>query len=218
MPAKSLWAAMAVLTLLLSSSGGLAHRDATGIVKQRMDAMEDMARAMKALRAMMRGRQPYDAERVRTYARVVAGHGAEKLTVLFPEGSLHHPTRAKPVIWADWERFAAMARELTVYAGAHWPRRRPTSAGRAARRPGNGRRQPASSRPWRRTRSLRSCRRTARVAIGCSGNEEATPARCLTPGPAVATSSRRPRPMAGEARVAAAVVAATTPASSVATR
>lgn len=118
MRVKHLLAALAVLTWLLSSSGGLAHRNATGIVKQRMDAMEDMARAMKALRAMMRGKQPYDAQRVKTSARVIAGHGAEKLTVLFPEGSLHSPTRAKPVIWADWERFAAMARELTVYAGA----------------------------------------------------------------------------------------------------
>lgn len=118
MQAKFFLAATAALTLILFSSGGLAHRDATGIVKQRMDAMEDMARAMKGLRAMMRGRQPYDAERVKTYARVVAGHGAEKLTVLFPEGSLHSPTRAKPAIWADWERFAAMARELTEYAGA----------------------------------------------------------------------------------------------------
>ncbi len=115
---KVLLAATVALTLPLASSGVLAHRGATGIVKQRMDAMEDMGRAMKALGAMMRGRQPYDAGRVKTYAGIIARHGDEKLTALFPEGSLQHPTRAKAEIWVDWERFSAMARQLTDYAGA----------------------------------------------------------------------------------------------------
>lgn len=118
MPTKLLLAAAAAFSILLPSSGVIAHRDATGIVKQRMDAMEDMGRAMKALRAMMRGSQLYDAERVRTYAKVIAGHGDRKLTALFPEGSLQSPTRAKSSIWDDWERFAAMARELAVHAVA----------------------------------------------------------------------------------------------------
>ena len=118
MRAKLLLAAAVALSVFLSSFAVIAHRGATGIVKQRMDAMEDMGRAMKALRAMLRGTQPYDAEQVRTYAKVIAGHGDRKLTALFPEGSLHSPTRAKSSIWDDWERFAAMARELAVLAGA----------------------------------------------------------------------------------------------------
>ncbi len=80
--------------------------------------MEAIAGAMKALRGMMRGKQPYDAERVRAYARAIATHGGEKMTALFPEGSLKHPSRAKPAIWTDWERFSATARDLAVYAGA----------------------------------------------------------------------------------------------------
>ena len=106
------------LILVLSSAGVFAHRDATGIVKRRMDAMESMGSAMKGLRAMMRGSQPYDVERVKAYAGTVAGHAGGKLTVLFPEGSLDHPTRANPAIWLDWDRFSYMARRLTVYAEA----------------------------------------------------------------------------------------------------
>ena len=68
---------------------------------------------------MMRGKQAYDAERVKASAGTIAGHGtSEKLTALFPKGSLNHPTRANPAIWADWDRFSALARELAVYAGA----------------------------------------------------------------------------------------------------
>ena len=104
--------------LAVASPGTYAHRGATGIVKQRMDAMTSIAGAMKALRAMMRGKQAYDAKRVKAYARAIAGHGAGNLTALFPEGSLKHPSRANPAIWADWDRFSALARQLAVYADA----------------------------------------------------------------------------------------------------
>ena len=73
---------------------------------------------MKTLRAMMRGSQAYDAERVRAHAGAIARHAGEKLTALFPEGSLDHPTRAKSAIWADWDRFAESARQLAMYADA----------------------------------------------------------------------------------------------------
>jgi len=106
-----------VLVLVLGAGTVYAHRGATGIVKKRMDAMMSLGDAMKALTAMMRGKQPYDAERVGNYATTVARHGGEDMTRLFPEGSLQHPTRAKPAIWADWERFSALATELVVYAG-----------------------------------------------------------------------------------------------------
>ncbi len=112
------WLMVAALVLVLACGTVYAHRGATGIVKERMDAMMSLGGAMKALTAMMRGKQPYDVERVKTYARTIARHGGEGMTRLFPEGSLQHPSRAKPAIWADWERFSALATELTAYAGA----------------------------------------------------------------------------------------------------
>ena len=110
--------AVAALALVLVSGAALAHRDATGIVKQRMDAMTAMGDAMKALRAMMRGTRAYDAERVKGYAGAIARHAGEKMTALFPEGSLDHPTRAKSAIWTDWDRFAESARQLAMHADA----------------------------------------------------------------------------------------------------
>lgn len=96
----------------------IAHGGATGVVKERMEAMEALGDAMKELAAMMRGQQDYSAERVRTLAGTVESHGGEALTKLFPEDSLDHPSEALPAIWSDWDRFTALADRLSTYAGA----------------------------------------------------------------------------------------------------
>ncbi len=110
--------AVTAAALILIAGVALAHRDATGIVKQRMDAMTAMGDAMKSLRAMMRGTQAYEAERVTAYAGAIAGRAGDKMMALFPEGSLKHPTRAKPAIWADWNGFAELAHQLGEAADA----------------------------------------------------------------------------------------------------
>ena len=95
-----------------------AHEKATGIVKERMLVMEKLGKSMKALALMMRGRAPYDTEKVRSLARNLADHGSANLTKLYPEGSLHEPSEARPEIWIDWERFSGLAKQLTDYAKA----------------------------------------------------------------------------------------------------
>lgn len=112
-PAFLVAAAVAV-----SASGVLAHGGATGVVKERMELMESMGDAVKALAAMFRGKEPYDAERVRRLAGSIEAHGAEAMTKLFPEGSLDHPSEALPAIWKEWPRFEALARDTASYAGA----------------------------------------------------------------------------------------------------
>ena len=47
--------------------------------------MVSLGSAMKALTAMMRGKQAYDAEPVKVHAGTIAGHGGEKLTALSPK-------------------------------------------------------------------------------------------------------------------------------------
>ena len=42
-----------------------AHKGATGVVKERMDQMGEIAKSMKAMGAMFKGATPYDAEAVR---------------------------------------------------------------------------------------------------------------------------------------------------------
>ena len=85
--ARRPWLTVAALVLVLASGTVYAHRGATGIVKKRMDVMVSLGGAMKAFTAMMRGKQAYDAERVKVHAGTIAGHGGEKLTALSPKGA-----------------------------------------------------------------------------------------------------------------------------------
>ena len=116
-----------------AGAGVLAHSGATGIVKQRMDSMEAIGRSMKALNAMLRGEQDYDATRVRALAREIGQHGGDNMTRLFPHGSMHRPTRALPTIWTDWDWFTALARRLSESAAtldaAADNRRAPSASG-----------------------------------------------------------------------------------------
>lgn len=86
-----------------------AHSGATGIVKERMDAMLAMGKAVKTVAPMMRGETAYDAETVRDAARLFQQHAGESMTNLFPEGTGGMPSEAKDEVWTDWDRFAALA-------------------------------------------------------------------------------------------------------------
>lgn len=110
-------AAMAA-AIPLGGLAALAHGGATGVIKERMVLMEAFGDSMKSLTAMMRGKQSYDAERVRAAASEIADHGGEALLRLFPENSLQAPTKSLPAIWTDWERFSALANQLADYGTA----------------------------------------------------------------------------------------------------
>lgn len=102
------------VSLAVTSAVVLAHGGATGIVKERMDAMGDMKDSMKIVSNMFKGKEPYDADKVRAAAEVLKGHAGDSLTNLFPEGSLQHPSEAKPIIWNEWNRFSKLANHLGV--------------------------------------------------------------------------------------------------------
>lgn len=93
-----------------------AHGGATGIVKDRMDGMGVMKESMKVLTPMMQGKTPYDAAVVRREADKIGAHAGEALTKLFPEGSNHKPSEAKPEIWTDWDHFARLAAQLQLFS------------------------------------------------------------------------------------------------------
>ncbi len=111
-------AAAVAATISLGGLAALAHEGATGLVKERMVLMEAFGDSMKSLTAMMRGKQSYDADRVRAAASKIADHGGEVLLRLFPENSLDDPTKATPAIWTNWERFSALANQLADYGAA----------------------------------------------------------------------------------------------------
>ena len=103
------------MTALVASSVGLAalaHSGATGVMKERMDAMGEMGVEMKRLAPMMRGQTEYDPGVVRNAADTMIGHAGAQMTELFPEGSNGEPSEALDTIWEDWEEFAALAEAL----------------------------------------------------------------------------------------------------------
>ena len=104
------------LLVVQSSMNASAHMGAKGVVKQRMDMMVSMGKAMKSLNAMVRGKAALDADTVARTARQIQDHGA-KMTGLFPKGSMQPPTESRPEIWTDWKRFESLATSLGAEAG-----------------------------------------------------------------------------------------------------
>lgn len=92
--------------------GAWAHSGATGVVKERMDAMKSMGKAVKAIKPMMTGEAAYDADAVRKAARTIADQAGDDMTALFPEGSDEAPSEVLPTVWSDQERFEDLADAL----------------------------------------------------------------------------------------------------------
>lgn len=114
MKAKTLFVAGALSITAIAAA--LAHGGATGIVKERMDAMGAMSDVMKALTPMMRGEIEYDADAVRKGAAQIGDHAGATMTKLFPEGSGGEPSEARDEIWERWDEFQEVAERLELLA------------------------------------------------------------------------------------------------------
>nr|WP_319385662.1 cytochrome c [uncultured Roseibium sp.] len=104
--------ALAVGLLALAAGAAWAHGGATGIVKERMDAMTEISRNVKMVGQMLKGTAAYDPQEIGSAANAIAAHAGDAMTGLFPEGSLQHPSEASPEIWADWPEFSSYAESL----------------------------------------------------------------------------------------------------------
>ncbi|MFT5744206.1 MAG: cytochrome c556 [Paracoccaceae bacterium] len=111
---KSVYLAAALVSSF--AAGAFAHNGATGIVKERMDAMMAMGNAVKALAPMMRGEIAHDADAVRAAAATFTAHAGESMTALFPEGTGGSPSEAKDAVWEDWDEFASLAEQLAIFS------------------------------------------------------------------------------------------------------
>lgn len=97
-------------------AGGLvySHSGATGIVKERMDAMKDMGKKSKVVANMFKGKAPFEPSAVVEAADSFVLHG-KSMTEVFPdtEHSRHgSKTEALPVIWEEWDEFTEMVSEF----------------------------------------------------------------------------------------------------------
>jgi len=99
---------IAASVVLGTASLGSAHEGATGVLKQRMDGMESMSRAMKAIRQHMQVRNfaaiQTEAIRIRELA--------SSMPSWFPPGSDAKPSEVLPTVWQRWSDFQARATRL----------------------------------------------------------------------------------------------------------
>jgi len=97
---------LAALALLMAGTAA-AHEAATGIVAERMRAMEDIAAQAKAIERALKASSP-DAAGIRARAERLHAHAHDMLRMFAP-GSDHGHTFAAPEVWtrrADFERLA----------------------------------------------------------------------------------------------------------------
>ena len=103
--------ALTIITITVLSSFSYAHDGATGVIKQRMDMMGEIAKAMKSIGQMVKGEVEYNAEIATKSALEIEKH-SQGLLQLFPKGSTTKPSEALPVIWEDWDEFNQLLGEM----------------------------------------------------------------------------------------------------------
>jgi cytochrome c556 len=87
---------------------GHAEKLPPGPIHDRHELMEGIGEHAKKIGAAIKAD---DKKAVAPEADAIAAK-AEKITGLFPEGSTHPHSRAKPEIWQDWKKFEAAAAQL----------------------------------------------------------------------------------------------------------
>jgi cytochrome c556 len=112
MKSTVLAAAIVAVSITVAVSNAHAHDGATGIVKERMELMEDLGKSMKSFSRIIKGRDKYDAGKLLGIARQLKLHGGGSLTQLFSSGSLMKPSNAILEIWQDWDQFSELAETL----------------------------------------------------------------------------------------------------------
>lgn len=103
--------------LIAGADRVLAHKGATGIVKERMDAMKSLKEDMKAISDMLRGRTAYKGDEVQWRVDRIKAHSRD-FERLFPSGSNAGPSEASPRIWSEWSRFMRQTTDMTAAARA----------------------------------------------------------------------------------------------------
>ncbi len=98
--------------VVYATASALSHSSATGVVKQRMDAMVMLGNQIKFLTPMLVENQPKDFDAIAASAQIIARHGGGALSDLFPKDSIKGPSEARPEIWSSWQEFQTMAENL----------------------------------------------------------------------------------------------------------
>lgn len=101
-----------LFTGALLTGAVVAHGEATGVVKERMEMMKGVGDNMKQVGAMIKGQVAFDSIVIANNAQAISD-AAPQIPELFPNDSLHKPTEALPAIWEEWEQFSALSVKLS---------------------------------------------------------------------------------------------------------
>ena len=106
-----------VATALIAASGisAYAHSGATGVVKERMEMMSNIASEMKFIGKMLKGSIAFDAEAAAIAAAAIADY-AGQIPEVFPATSGGGLSEAAPAIWENWDEFVALSDETASRA------------------------------------------------------------------------------------------------------
>lgn len=107
---------LGAIALTMLGVVAMAHNGATGVVMERMMGMSAMRDVMRDLAPMMQGQVPFDGITVQEAAAVLQSHAGDQMLALFPEEPIPAASFAKPDLWQNWDRFAALSAELELYS------------------------------------------------------------------------------------------------------
>lgn len=103
------------LGVMVVVSQAIAHTGASGIVKERMDAMGMLGEHAKTVGDMLKGKTAFNIDAVEMAASAFILHG-EQIPALFPDTAASRTgpeTEALPAIWTEWDDFVALATRFT---------------------------------------------------------------------------------------------------------
>jgi cytochrome c556 len=104
---------VAILSLSATALAGRASEAVSMVIFERIDEMDQMATAMKAISNQINSKKDFaDVKKQASSIREIA----ERLPTLFPEGSGAGRTDAKPEIWSNRPGFDAKTLELVLQA------------------------------------------------------------------------------------------------------
>jgi cytochrome c556 len=104
-------ALISVLVGGLVAGAALAHEGATGIIAERMKAMENMGRELKVMIGMVDGEGPLDRAAFLRHAEAFH-EDCHRVEAMFPPGSIDHHSHALPAIWERPDEFQEEMRRL----------------------------------------------------------------------------------------------------------
>jgi cytochrome c556 len=107
-------ALLLVFGLTAVSADEAAKELPAGPIRDRHELMEGIGKSAKIINNAMKSG---DFSPVGAAAEKIQA-SAGKITTLFPPGSTHPKSRAKPEIWTHWDKFEAGAQQLGTDAGA----------------------------------------------------------------------------------------------------